>query len=70
MSSREPKLSGSESIDDHQSMDVVDDCDSLPGNSIGSSTEHDDIDEAIFLSTFKEEPQPSSDDEPCYDDGD
>lgn len=56
---------------DHQSMEVVDDSLSLPGISINSSTEHEDIDEAIFLSTFKEEPQQSSDDDdPVYDDGD
>lgn len=55
----------------HQPMDVVDDCDSLPANSSDSSTEHDDIDDAIFLSTFKDEPpQSSSDDDPVYDDGD
>lgn len=54
-----------------QSMEMIDDCDSLPGNGIDSSTDHEDIDEAIFLSTFKEEPQQSSDDDdPVYDDGD
>ena len=43
----------------------------MPGNSHDSSNEHEDIDEAIFLSTFKEEPQQSSDDDdPVYDDGD
>lgn len=69
--STESKLSSDDSIDDHQSMEVVDDCDSLPGNSIDLSNEHEDIDEAIFLSTFKEDPQQSSDDdEPVYDDGD
>lgn len=56
----------------HQPMDVVDDCDSLPANSFDSSTEHDDIDDAIFLSTFKDDPQQSSSDDgdPVYDDGD
>lgn len=68
--STESKLNRAESIDDH-SMEVVDDCDSLPGNITDSSNEHEDIDEAIFLSTFKEEPQQSSDDDdPVYDDGD
>lgn len=72
--SNESKLTnGTESMDEcgHQSMDVTDDCDSLPGNSTDSTVEHEDIDEAIFLSTFKEEPQQSSDDDdPVYDDGD
>lgn len=43
-----------------QSMDVTDDCDSLPGNSNELLNELDDINDAIFLSTFKEEPEPSS----------
>lgn len=73
--SSESKLTvgeGAEAMDEcgHQSMDVVDDCDSLPGKSTDSTHEHEDIDEAIFLSTFKEEPPQSSDEEPIYDDGD
>ncbi|XP_055316687.1 SPRY domain-containing SOCS box protein 3 isoform X2 [Sitodiplosis mosellana] len=71
--STESKLDDAE-LDEHQSMEsmeVIDDCDSLPGNIIDSSNEHEDIDEAIFLPTFKEEPQQSSDDDdPVYDDGD
>lgn len=71
--STETNLNGAESMD-HQPIDVaIDDCDSdsMPGNSLDSSKEHEDIDEAIFLSTFKEEPQQSSDDDdPIYDDGD
>lgn len=69
------KIDGdTETIDDcgHQSMDAdVDDCDSLLSNGLDSITDHEDIDDAIFLSTFKEEPQQSSDDsDPVYDDGD
>lgn len=41
-----------------------------PGNSVDQSTENDDINEAIFLSTYKDEPQHSSDDDPVYDDAD
>lgn len=72
--STDVKVDGGVAIDDcgQQSMDLNDDCDSLPGNSLDSSTEHEDIDDAIFLSTFKDEPQQSSSDDsdPVYDDGD
>lgn len=73
--STDTNLNGTESIDacDQQSMepmDVFEEFNSLTG--IGdSSNEHEDIDEAIFLSTFKDEPpQSSDDDEPIYDDED
>lgn len=55
---------------DHQLMDTVDDCDSMLSKSASSSIS-EDMDEAIFLSTFTEQPPESSDDEyPAYDDGD
>lgn len=75
--STDAKMSRVEAADDfgHQAMDLADDCDSLAGNSLDTSNEHEhdheNIDDVIFLSTFKEEPQPSSDDdEPIYDDED
>lgn len=74
------KITRSESADDecgHQSMDLsLDDCDILAGNSSDTSIDedlhdHENIDDVIFMSTFKDEPQPSSsDDEPIYDDED
>lgn len=46
---------------------LAEDC---PDDSVDLSAENDDISDAIFLSTYKDEPQQSSDDEPIYDDGD
>lgn len=47
---------------------LSDDC---PDENVEISAENDDINDAIFLSTYKDvEIQPSSDDEPIYDDED
>lgn len=52
-------------------MDGINECASLAPNG-SDSTDTDDIDAEIFLSTFKDEPQQSSSDDsdPVYDDGD
>lgn len=52
----------------HESMDLSDD---YLDNSVDLSTDIEDINEAIFLSTYKDEPQQSSDDsDTIYDDED
>lgn len=59
---------------DDNTMDVIDDSDDSPITSnFDSNTENDDMDDAIFLSTFdrsKISMSESEEDQPVYDDGD